>query len=353
MTHANDSDFYGSPDSLISKGHPVLHVANFSPSPVVIAAHQVLGIGRNPKAWLDRIQKYSPEDQTRIELHGRFVRHLVEANEGRITRVPVRSDAAGDLVPITEPGRLAADQSADQSAVQMAKSETKITSKAHRNATDNDDPLAEEPIEGGPKTSEAPSDNISSDQLLLELDISPDISSDQRRRVEEVILKNKMVFSLDGRLGNYEGRVDIAMKPGAQPVSLPPFPVSPANREVIDKQMDSWISLGVIEPSKSPWAAPVFIVYRNGKPRMVIDLRRLNEMVIPDEFPLPKQDDILQTLTGAQWLTTLDALSGFTQLTMTDAAAEKLAFRTHRGLWQFRRMPFGYRNGPSVFQRVL
>jgi len=117
--------------------------------------------------------------------------------------------------------------------------------------------------------------------------------------------------------------------------------------------MDSWISLGVIEPSKSPWGAPAFIVYRNGKSHMVIDLRRLNDMVIPDEFPLPKQDDILQALTGAQWLTTFDALAGFTQMTMTDSAAEKLAFRTHRGLWQFRRMPFGYCNGPSVFQRVM
>jgi hypothetical protein len=106
--------------------------------------------------------------------------------------------------------------------------------------------------------------------------------------------------------------------------------------------MDAWLSLGVIEPSKSPWAAPVFI-----------DLRRMNAQAIADEFPLPKQDDILQALTGAQWLTTLDALAGFTQLTMTGSAAEKLAFRTHRGLFQFRGMPFGYRNGPSIFQRIM
>jgi hypothetical protein len=86
---------------------------------------------------------------------------------------------------------------------------------------------------------------------------------------------------------------------------------------------------------------------------MVIDLRKLNEMVIPDEFPLPRQEDVLQTLEGSQWLTTLDALAGFTQLTMHPDSAEKLAFRTHRGLWQFKRMPFGYRNGPSVFQRVM
>ena len=140
------------------------------------------------------------------------------------------------------------------------------------------------------------------------------------------------------------------MKEGTVPISLPPYHASPANQDVINKQMDAWIELGVIEPSKSPWAAPVFIVYHNNKPRMVIDLRKFNEKVIPDEFPLPKQEDILQTLNGSQWLTTLDALSGFTQLTLSDSAAEKLAFRTHRGPWQFRRMPFGYWNGPAVFQ---
>ena len=168
-----------------------------------------------------------------------------------------------------------------------------------------------------------------------------------------MIFRNLSAFGLNGRLGSYPEHIDIPVKPGTEPVSLPPFPTSPANREVIDQQMDQWIKLGVIEPSKSPWGAPAFIVYRNGKPRMVVDLRRLNEQVINDEYPLPKQEDILQTLTGAQWLTTLDALSGFTQLTMTPSASEKLAFRTHRGLWQFKRMPFGYRNGPGVFQRIM
>ncbi len=123
----------------------------------------------------------------------------------------------------------------------------------------------------------------------------------------------------------------------AHPISLPPFGASsPEKRRVMDEQMDSWIQLEVIEPSKSPWGAPGFITYRNGKPRMVIDYRKLNDLVIPDEFPLPKQDDILQALTGCQWLSTLDALAGFTQLQVKPEDREKTAFRTHRGLYQFK-----------------
>ena len=86
---------------------------------------------------------------------------------------------------------------------------------------------------------------------------------------------------------------------------------------------------------------------------MVVDYRRLNEIAIADEFPLPQQEDILQALVGCQWLSTLDALAGFTQLEIDPKEGEKLAFRTHRGLWQFVQMPFGYKNGPSIFQRVM
>jgi hypothetical protein len=63
------------------------------------------------------------------------------------------------------------------------------------------------------------------------------------------------------RLGHYPAKVSIRLKPDTEPISLPPFPQSPAKREVMDKQMDEWIQLKVIAPSISPWEAPTFIVY--------------------------------------------------------------------------------------------
>ena len=323
LCSGNADNIFGSPDSMISTDHPYLHVSNFSSLPVTVATGQVLGHARNPRNWLDRRTTLSETTLAQAVTHANFIRHLSES------------------LPLTK------------NLSMSIRSETEITSKAQRNATEKDDPLAEDPVEGGPKTSLCPEDDVNSSRLLETVDISPDLSAEQRTQIATLISRHASAFGLDGKLGNYPGRVEVEMKAGTTPISLPPFHASPANREVIDKQMDVWIELGVIEPSKSPWAAPVFIVYRNSKPRMVIDLRKFNERVIPDEFPLPKQEDILQALNGSQWLTTLDALSGFTQLTLSDSAAEKLAFRTHRGLWQFRRMPFGYRNGPAVFQRVM
>lgn len=109
--------------------------------------------------------------------------------------------------------------------------------------------------------------------------------------------------------------------------------------------MDTWIQLGFIEPSVSPWGAPGFIVYRNGKPRMVIDCRKLDEMIVPDKFPLPKQEDIMHALSDAQWLSTMDALAGFTETIIVQEHQPKTVIRMHRGLWQFRRLPSSYETG--------
>ena len=311
-SNGNADEIYGSPDTLLDTAAPFLHVSNFSSTPVVVPEGQLLGRTYNPKSWLDRHHQV-PESQVTKQVN--LIHSLVQVNTVR--------------------------------------SRTEITSKAQRNAAGLAEDPGEEPIEGGPKTAEVAVDEVSSAQLLSEVHISPDLTEAQRREVEHVVRSNQAAFGLDGRLGNHPGLVDIPLRSDAQPISLPPYTASPANREVIDQQMDSWLQLGVVEPYSSPWGAPVFIVYQNGKARMVIDLHRFNSLVIPDEFPLPKQEDILQALTGAQWLSSLDALAGFTQLTMTPAASEKLAFRTHRGLYQFRRMPFGYWNGPSVFQRIM
>lgn len=156
--------------------------------------------------------------------------------------------------------------------------------------------------------------------------------------------------AVNGRLREYKAKVRINLQEDAKPVLLAPYSASPAKRETIDAQMDLWLSLGVIEPSESPWGFPVLIVYRNNKARTCIDYRKLNAMTIPDEYPLPKQSDIIQLLTGSQWLSSLDALAG---LEIVDKDRPKTAFRSHRGLYQFRHMPFGLRNGPAIFQRVM
>src|ERR1700683_3612448 len=327
-SNKNLEDVYATPDLLICEKDPTLQVSNFSSAAVTVQVGQVLGRARNPDNWLDRHNKYSEDTLQHMETHAQLIRSLAA------TRTP--NPKLGVLV-------------LSNTATSQAPAALQPLSSYHT----EEDPLVEEPLEGGPKIYEVAEDSVSGSRLLEELDINPKLPLGKRLRLQQVITSNQFAFGLDDRLGRLDARVQIPLVPGAKPISLPPFPSSLAKREVIDKQMDKWNQLGVIEPSKSPWAAPAFIVYRNGKPRMVVDYWKLNKVAISDEFPLPKQEDILQALVRSQWLSTLDALARFTQLEVDPKEREKLAFRTHRGLWQFVRMPFGYKNGPSIFQRIM
>src|SRR5260221_2620639 len=207
----------------------------------------------------------------------------------------------------------------------------------------------------GPKTAEIPDFAlIPKEDLIKALDINPRLDSQQKKKVQDVLIRNHLAFSLDGRIGKYEEiQYEIRLTPDATPVSLPPYHASPEKRQAIDAQLDKWYSQDVIEPSDSPWGAPVIVVYRFGKPRVCIDYRRVNAVSEADQYPLPRQTDILQALTGSQWLSTFDALSGFQQVEIKEEQRSISAFRCHRGLLQFKRLPFGLRNGPSVFQRIM
>jgi hypothetical protein len=124
----------------------------------------------------------------------------------------------------------------------------------------------------GPKTADPGPDRIYPSTKLREvIDVDPQLKADQREALYRVVERNQTAFGFDGRLGHLKSEVHIELMPGTKPISMAPYYASPAKREAIDKQIDLWLSQGVIEESKSPWGAPVIIVYRNSKPRVCID----------------------------------------------------------------------------------
>ena len=110
----------------------------------------------------------------------------------------------------------------------------------------------------------------------------------------------------------------------------------------------------VIKPSESPWESPVVLVRkRDGSLRFCVDYRQLNSVTKPDLFPLPRINDLLDQLGKSKYFSILDLKSGYWQIKVHADSQEKTAFITHKGLYEFRVMPFGVTNAPAVFQRLM
>jgi len=98
---------------------------------------------------------------------------------------------------------------------------------------------------------------------------------------------------------------------------------------------------GVIEPASwkaltdSPWASPVCLVKKDGNFRFCVYYRRVNAVSRRDAFPIPDIHDALDHLRVSRYFATIDQLSGYWQLGMTDRAKERSAFCTGRELFQF------------------
>ena len=133
-----------------------------------------------------------------------------------------------------------------------------------------------------------------------------------------------------------------------------PRRLPPVERVIVEKQVHDWLEDGIIEPCSFEYASPVVVVKKkDGSPRVCIDYRKLNRVVVKDRYPLPLIEDQLDKLQDAKVFSTMDLKNGFFHVKVTTSSRKYTSFVTHCGQYQFLKVPFGLCNSPSVFQRFV
>lgn len=186
---------------------------------------------------------------------------------------------------------------------------------------------------------------------LFSLDM---LSAEQRQEAKKVLDSFDLINSEHG-LGR-TNKIIMNIETGdAKPIRKKPYLMSPYMLDILNKELDDMLQLGVVEPANSPWCSPVLLVKKsNDEYRFVFDGRMLNQVTTYDSYPMANIDRILNSLRGANYISSIDLRKSFWQIPLSDEAKPKTAFSVvGRGQFQFKTVPFGLCNAAQTQQRLV
>lgn len=138
------------------------------------------------------------------------------------------------------------------------------------------------------------------------------------------------------------------------------YPLGTKDKALVEKTISELESQGRIERTthSTPFSYPVFVVWRdlpNGerKGRMVVDIRGLNQLVVPDVYPMPSQADILHIIQGCRFITVMDATSFIYQWRTHAESRRYLTISTYLRQHTFLCTLMGFCNTPAYTQREM
>jgi hypothetical protein len=186
--------------------------------------------------------------------------------------------------------------------------------------------------------------------------LSQDI--DRKSKIEKLLDKVCSDNPLDPKKTKHWMKASIKLNNPKDICRVKPMKYSPQDVEEFAVQIKELLEMKVIIPSKSAHMSPAFLVEneaerRRGKKRMVVNYKKMNDLTIGDGHNLPNKDSLLALIRGKKMFSSLDCKSGFWQVLLDEESQLLTAFTCPQGHYQWKVLPFGFKQAPSIFQRHM
>ena len=174
----------------------------------------------------------------------------------------------------------------------------------------------------------------------------------QQKQMQELIMKYEELFpDVPRRTQMAVHDVDVG---DANPIKQHPYRMNAEKCKLAEKEIEWMLKHDIIQPSNSGWSSPCLLVPKpDGSVRFCTDYRKVNAVSKTDAFPIPRVDDCIDAVGQAKFLTKIDLLKGYWCVPLTEQAREISAFVTPSGLYEYKVLPFGMKNAPATFQRMI
>lgn len=167
-------------------------------------------------------------------------------------------------------------------------------------------------------------------------------------RKTELMSKFPLCFTGIGKLQDY--RLKIPIDPEVTPVVQPLRRIAYHLREKLEKKLDELVQQDFIEKvdAPSPWVSPVVVVPKRNDIRLCVDMRKANQAVMRERYPIPTVEEVLQDFNQSTVFSKLDIKLAYHQIELDPKSRHITTFTTHNGMYRYKRLMFGVSCAPEM-----
>ena len=176
------------------------------------------------------------------------------------------------------------------------------------------------------------------------------------RKFEQMLMEYHDIFSLDkNEIGCMDAAEHIIELLDEEPFKEKFWQIAPPLLNEVQEHLQEMLDGRAIRPSQSPWCNAVVLIWKkDGGLQFCIDFWRLNARTKKDSYPLPCMQEMMESMVGARFFSTMDLKSGLWQVKMAEKSRQYTAFTVgSMGIFEFLGMLYGLCNAPATFQRLM